>query len=128
LLLVIAACSSKPPPAPSEPMPLPPTGEEARLAANEPTDDSVRVLKVDPEKGPADQPAAVRISGTNFRLGGRVQVKFGKNAAEVLRTSDDEIAVQAPTGTAGDVVDVTVIFENGGEMVLRGAYTYVATP
>jgi hypothetical protein len=128
LLFVIAACSSKPYTPPSEPMPLPPTGEEARESSAQPTDDSVKVIKVEPDKGPADRPTAVRILGANFRLGGGVQVRFGKAAAEVLRTSDDEIAVQAPTGTAGDVVDVTVVFAQAGEMVLRGAYTYVAAP
>lgn len=121
-------CSSKPPPPPSEPMPLPPTGEEARQSGAGPTDNDVKVIKVDPDTGPADRPTAVRILGANFRLAGGVKVKFGKNAAEVLRTADDEIAVQAPTGTAGDVVDVTVVFDQAGEMVLRGAYTYVAAP
>jgi hypothetical protein len=125
-LILIVGCKSGggTPPPNDEPMPLPPTGEEARQSANQATDDSVRVIGLDPDHGPADRATAVRIRGANFRLGGGMKVKFGRVEAEVLRSSDDEIAVQVPPGNAGDVVDVVVMFEQAGEMVLRGAYTF----
>ena len=44
----------------------------------------------------------------------------------MLRVSDDEISVQVPPGSAGEVVDVVLVFELGGELSLRGAYTYAA--
>ena len=55
---------------------------------------------------------------------GGIKVRFGRNEASVLRNADDEIDVQAPPGNPGESVDVTVTFENAGDMALRGAYTY----
>lgn len=118
-----AGCKTGGAPPPDPNMPLPPTGEEARR--NEIAgDQAVRVLTLDPATGPADGNNAVRIAGSNFRLGGGIKVRFGHNEAQVLRSSDDQIDVQVPPGNAGDIVDVTVTFENGGDMALRGAYTY----
>lgn len=122
-IAVVAGCKTGGAPPPDPNMPLPPTGEEARR--NEEVGDSaVRVLKLDPDNGPAEGNNAVRITGTNFRLGGEIKVRFGRNLASVLRVADDQIDVQAPPGNSGESVDVTVMFKDAGEMALRGAYTY----
>jgi hypothetical protein len=42
-------------------------------------------------------------------------------------SSDTEIIVQAPGGTSGDVVDVLLVFEPGGQVSLPGAFTFVAS-
>jgi hypothetical protein len=128
LALVLAACSSSstPPATPPDEMPLPPNRDEINGKGAPAGDDKLRVIDIDPITGPAEGGNAVKIRGSNFRTGGAVKVTFKKLEADVLRVSDDEISVQVPAGSAGDIVDVVLVFEYGGELSLRGAYTYAA--
>jgi hypothetical protein len=126
--LGLAACgsSSSPPATPPEEMPLPPSRDEINAKGAPAGDDQLRVIDIDPTFGPEVGGNAVKIRGANFRMGGTVKVTFKKMDADVLRVSDDEIVVQVPAGSSGDIVDVVLTFELGGELSLRGAYTYGA--
>jgi len=121
-----AACGASPPP-PAEPMPLPPIGDEARREAAPAGDDHMRVFDLDPRSGPARGGNAVRIRGANFRNATGVKVTFNQAEAPVLRMADDEVDVQAPGGSPGELVDVTLVFQPGdNDLHLPGAYTYLA--
>jgi hypothetical protein len=56
-------------------------------------------------------------------------VCFGTAAGRVVRfASDEELIVQSPGGTAGEVVDVRLIFNPDGSLVLRSAFRFVPSP
>jgi hypothetical protein len=120
--------AAAPPPAD---MPLPPTRAEAEaeeagaVGATAPAGDgNLHVYGVTPDRGTEAGGEAIRIRGANFRIAKKVVVKFGEKFADVLRITDDEIDVQAPPGAG--IVDVTVIFDPGGDITLRSSYTYTS--
>jgi hypothetical protein len=77
------------------------------------------VTGVEPAVGDTSGGTAVRVLGSGFTVDGprRVKVYFGTHEGAVVRfASDSELLVQSPAGKAGDTVDVTVVFEPGGEI------------
>lgn len=124
-LVVLAACGSPPPPAAPADMPLPPTRDEQMGRHADPGDEQVHVYSVEPKTGPATGGNVVVIRGANFRFAQTAHVLFNKSEGQVTRMIDDEIAVIAPPGTAGQEVQVTVILDPGQNQIpLPGAYVY----
>jgi IPT/TIG domain len=88
---------------------------------------SVRALE--PVKGDADGGTYCRITGSRFIADGprSAKVYFGQRQGTIVRfASDTELIVEAPGGSAGATVDVLVIFEPGGEVMMPHAFTFVA--
>ena len=113
---------------PPEQVPLPPLGDDARPAGAPAGDTALRVIDVVPATGAVAGGQALRIRGANFRTSRVVKVRFGSVDAEILRVTDDEITIQTPPGSAGRLVDITVVFDPGGDLRLPGAFTYVTKP
>jgi hypothetical protein len=121
MMMVFVACSS---------------GKDSKIApaasgSAPPTDTVVdavalKVSGIEPTTGTADGEQIVVIRGQGFNAVVRgVKVYFGTKAAAVDRlVGDVELHVATPAGKEGEVVDVRVIFEPGGEMTLAGAFTY----
>ncbi|MFT3692662.1 MAG: IPT/TIG domain-containing protein [Kofleriaceae bacterium] len=123
-LFLIVACS-KPAPAPepikSTPPPAPAPVETGKL----------KLTGIEPAKGDVDGGTYVRITGNRFIADGarNAKVYFGNRQGTVVRfASDTELIVEAPGGKVGEVVDVLVIFEPGGEMKLPQAFTFIEKP
>jgi hypothetical protein len=126
LVLLLAACShpsagsgqaSAPPLANRSPAPV----VDAAVA------DPLDVTAVLPSHGDPDGGTYVLVKGRHFLADGarNTQVYFGSRAGEVVRfASDSELIVQAPGGTPGEVVDVLVVFDPGGERKLARAFTF----
>jgi hypothetical protein len=79
--------------------------------------------------GDADGGTYVVLKGEGFMAGGprSAKVYFGSRQGTVIRfQSDRELIVQAAGGIAGERVDVRVVFEPGGEVVLANAFTFVS--
>lgn len=56
-------------------------------------------------------------------------VYFGRRQGTFVRfASNEELIVQAPGGTPGEQVDLTLAFEPGGTITLPKAFTYVNKP
>lgn len=91
------------------------------------------MTNLDPELGDTQGGTYVRIIGTNFITDadgqGRprsVKVFFGARQGTVVRfASDTELIVQAPGGKDGEIADILLIFEPGGERTLRKRFKYV---
>jgi IPT/TIG domain len=87
------------------------------------------VTSLSPDHGPAAGGNQVTITGTN--LNGTTQVQFGANNATNVNVVDDTtITANAPGGTAGQTVDVTVTTP-GGTSPTAGAgndYSYDPLP
>src|SRR5262245_57196632 len=85
-------------------------------------DTKLRVNGVEPETGDAEGGSYVRIFGNRFIADGarNAKVYFGSHLGTVVRfASDSELIVQSPGGKPGDVVDITVQFEPGGEIKIQ---------
>lgn len=123
--LVIAACGGGKA-APKQPVTVAPDAGVVHEEPEEPADAAPAMLEVT-----GIQPTNGK-SGTEVVIYGQaftkdqpgVTVYFGAKLAEVTRVTDTEIAVIAPKGSAGDVVDVLVKFEPGGELRLSDAFSY----
>jgi hypothetical protein len=77
-----------------------------------------------PNYGPFTGRNTVIISGVAFT--GVTSVKFGSNSATIQTSSDTSITVNAPAGTLGTTVDVTVTTSYGtSAIVFADQYTYV---
>ena len=77
------------------------------------------VTSIEPGSGDASGGTYVRILGSGFVADGArgAKVYFGSRLGTVVRfASDSELIVQAPNGKVGEVVDVLVMFEPGGEV------------
>ena len=104
------------------------------LASCGSNDGKLKVTGLDPESGDVEGGTYVRIHGNAFITPVRsAKVYFGSRQGTVDRfASDSELIVQAPGGKAGEVVDVIVIFEPGGEIKIPKGFTFkeknVATP
>ncbi|HWU89592.1 MAG TPA: IPT/TIG domain-containing protein, partial [Kofleriaceae bacterium] len=113
------------PPPPVAPAPATPTPTPSPVAGG------LEVSGVMPDRGDEAGGTYVLIRGSGFLAGGprNTKVYFGGRQGTVVRfASDGELIVQAPGGTAGDVVDVRVIFDPGGQLVLRSAFRFVPSP
>jgi IPT/TIG domain len=128
--LILAGCWTSSPsevkPSRPAPSPKPPPVAPAEPASVE----TLRVTALEPARGDAAGGTYVRIIGEGFLASGPRMMKayFGRSQGTVVRfSSDSEIIVQAPGGTSGDVVDVLLVFEPGGQISLSGAFTFVAS-
>lgn len=94
-------------------------------------DGKLKVFGLSPNIGDAMGGQYVVIRGQNFQKQARTaKVFFGNNQGNVVRFSGNndssELIVQAPGGTAGESVDVLVVFEPGGELpIIAKGFTYV---
>ncbi|MCE9580549.1 MAG: IPT/TIG domain-containing protein [Deltaproteobacteria bacterium] len=100
------------------------------LALGACTDDKkLKVFGLEPNTGDFNGGQTVRIKGNGFQADGNplaVKVYFGNRQASVIRFDGDaDLYVTAPGGKKGEVVDVLVIFQPGGESRLVKAFTYV---
>jgi len=121
LACALVACSQ---PAPT----IAPSNVAAPTEAPPPATDVVAIASISPVRGDDQGGTYVVIRGSRFISEGprRARVYFGSTLGAVIRfQSDRELIVQAPPGRAGDVVDVRVVFDPGGERVLPKAFTYV---
>jgi hypothetical protein len=99
-----------------------------QLHRSEREDSQLKVTGIEPTRGDAAGGVYVRIKGNRFIADGPrvVKVYFGGSAGVVDRfASDNELVVTTPGGKPGEVVDVIVIFEPGGQMTLPRAFTFV---
>jgi hypothetical protein len=85
----------------------------------------LKIEKIEPAVGPASG-GHVTIHGSGFQSQGPVgaTVYFGTSKGRVNQIKSDEISVRAPGGEAGSKVDVRVVFDNGREFVVKGAFEY----
>jgi hypothetical protein len=103
----------------------------AFVAACGGNDGKLKVFGISPNIGDAMGGQYVVIRGQNFQKQARTaKVFFGNNQGNVVRFSGNndasELIVQAPGGTAGESVDVLVVFEPGGELpIISKGFTYV---
>jgi len=98
-------------------------------------DTKLKVTGLEPELGDAEGNTYVRIFGNRFIADGarNAKVYFGSRLGTVVRfASDSELIVQAPGGKIGEIVDVLVMFEPGGEIKIpkeafenKKGFTYV---
>ena len=88
----------------------------------------ITIDRVEPENGVSAGGDHITIFGSGFEPGKtQVDVKFGSRAAaQVSIGSNDKISVVTPPGDKGPV-DVTLMFNNGEALVLRGGFHYVST-
>lgn len=90
---------------------------------------ALRITGIDPATGDVEGGGYVRIKGNRFIDDGprNAKVYFGSRQGTVVRfASDTELIVEAPGGRTGEVVDVLVIFDPGGQFKLPGAFTFTA--
>ncbi len=91
-------------------------------------DTKLRVTGLEPANGDTEGGTYVVIKGSRFLKDGprALKVYFGSRQASVVRfQSDSEVIVQAPGGKENEVVDVLVVFDPGGQMMLPKAFTFV---
>jgi hypothetical protein len=91
-------------------------------------DTKLKVTGIEPEKGDINGGTYVRIKGNRFLADGarNAKVYFGSRQGTVIRfASDQELIVEAPGGKPGEVVDVLIIFEPGGEMKIHKGFTFI---
>ncbi|MCB9563524.1 MAG: IPT/TIG domain-containing protein [Kofleriaceae bacterium] len=91
-------------------------------------DKKLKVTGLDPTTGDFQGGTRVNIKGNRFTKDGSrtARVFFGGRPAEVMGfRGDKELVVKAPAGDIGQKVDVLIIFEPGGEITLKEAFTYV---
>jgi IPT/TIG domain len=87
---------------------------------------------VEPDRGDINGDTYVMIKGNRFVADGprKADVFFGKQSSgyrkgTVVRfASDKQLIVRTPGGRPGEVVDVLVMFEPGGQLRLPNAFTY----
>jgi|GEM_PF-2610498 len=130
LIALLVGCGSSPPPAPTAGAAASPIAVSNSAAKDEPTSaGGVKITAIEPAKGDASGGTYLRITGTRLLpIAQSAKIYFGSKEGEIVRiASDSELVVQAPGGTAGEAVDVLVVFE-GGEIKLPHAFTYVAKP
>lgn len=98
------------------------------LAACGSEDTKLKVTKIEPTEGDYQGGTYVRVYGNRFIKDGarNAKVYFGSTQGTVVRTANDtELIIEAPGGKIGDTVDVLIIFEPGGEMKLKNAFTFI---
>ena len=91
-------------------------------------DPKLKVSSIDPEKGDIDGGTYVVIKGNRFTADGPrlAHVYFGGRLASFGGyLTDGEMVVRSPAGKPNEKVDILIVFEPGGEIRLKGAYTYI---
>ena len=101
------------------------------LAACE-EDTKLKVTGLEPTSGAFEGGTRVTIKGNRFTKDGQRQVSvwFGsgeaKKKADVLGfQGDSRLVVRAPGGQPNEKADILIVFEPGGEITLKNAFTYV---
>jgi hypothetical protein len=126
-LLFFAACAAHAP-APA-PAPAPAVTQEAPAEPAEPARHAkLRISALDPDQGAVTGGTEVTFAGVFEQDGSRhLTVYFGAQEAPVIAFSQDrELTVRVPPATSPGPVDITLIFDPGGEMTIAGGFTYVA--
>jgi len=91
-------------------------------------DKKLKVTGIDPVTGDFQGGTQVVISGNRFTKDGarRASVFFGGKRADVRGfQGDGKLLVKTPGGNPNEKVDILIIFEPGGEITLKQAFTYV---
>ncbi len=83
----------------------------------------IELAKPEPATGPARGGTHVRIGGATWTPN-VAHVYIDKRVANIVARDPAAVTVEAPPGTPGKSVDVTVVFEQGIERTLEGAFTY----
>jgi hypothetical protein len=89
---------------------------------------TLRVDGIEPDRGDINGDTYVIIKGNRFVADGprAAKVYFGSRQGTVVRfASDKQLIVRTPGGRVGEVVDVLIVFEPGGELRLPRAFTFV---
>lgn len=114
------------------PLPLLLVGLGLAAAACGETDRTLKITGIEPERGDINGDTHVIIKGNRFLADGprKVDVYFGKQAnyrkgTFVRFASDKQMIVRTPGGKKGEIVDVLVMFEPGGQLLIPNAFTYV---
>jgi hypothetical protein len=96
------------------------------------TDRTLKVTGLEPDRGDINGDTYVMIKGNRFVADGprKADVYFGKPSSyrkgTVVRfASDKQLIVRSPGGKPGEVADVLVVFEPGGQLLIPNAFTYV---
>jgi hypothetical protein len=98
------------------------------------TDRTLKVTGLEPDRGDVNGDTHVIIKGNRFVADGprKADVYFGtqqtgyRKGTVVRFASDKQLIVKAPGGKVGEVVDVLVMFEPGGQLRIPNAFTYVS--
>ena len=96
------------------------------------TDRTLKVTGLEPVRGDVNGDTFITIKGNRFVDDGprRADVYFGtqqtgfRKATVVRFASDKQLIVRSPGGKDGEVVDVLVMFEPGGQLRIPNAFTY----
>lgn len=113
ILLFAVSCGG-----PNDPVP-----DTTDSGANDP-----EVTSFSPVSGPADGGTLVTITGVGFEESGSTEVLFGSaSATGVAVISDTTILCNAPAGTAGEGVLISVV-RDSGTLSSASTYTYEAPP
>jgi hypothetical protein len=97
------------------------------------TDRTLKVTGIEPDRGDINGDTYVMIKGNRFVADGprKADVYFGtqqtgyRKGSVVRFASDKQLIVRTPGGKPGEVVDVLVMFEPGGQLRIPNAFTYV---
>ena len=97
------------------------------------TDRTLKVTGLEPDRGDVNGDTHVIIKGNRFVADGprKADVYFGtqqtgfRKGTVVRFASDKQLIVRTPGGKTGEVVDVLVMFEPGGQLRIPSAFTYV---
>jgi hypothetical protein len=91
-------------------------------------DKKLKVTGIEPASGAFEGGTRVIIKGNRFTKDGmrKASVFFGDRKGDVLSfRGDGELIVKTPGGAPNEKVDVLIIFEPGGEITLKQAFTYI---
>jgi hypothetical protein len=91
-------------------------------------DKKLKVTGLDPVSGDFSGGERITIKGNRFTKDGTrtAKVFFGGTKAQVMGfKGDNEMIVMSPPGEVGKKVDILIVFEPGGEITLKEAFTYV---
>ena len=91
-------------------------------------EEGLRVTSIEPKRGTYLGGDTITIFGSGFQKDGArdVIVYFGDREGKVLAfDGDDKLRVQAPSGSKGSTVDVTLIFGDARRFTYPKAFTYV---
>ncbi len=91
-------------------------------------EEGLRITKLEPKSGTYLGGDTVTIFGSGFQAEGArdVIVYFGTNKAKVLAfDGDTKLRVQAPSGTKGKTVEITLIFGDSRKFSYPDAYTFI---
>lgn len=137
-LALAAGCGASPPPPTANTSPVTkrsnaspeaPRASSTTGTSASPAPAQLGVSRIEPRRGDAAGGTYVVIKGGGFLRGGprRLRVSFGGTPGTFIRfQSDSEIIVQAPGGRPGETVDVELVFDPGGTVILGDSFTFVS--